>query len=260
MEDIPAKEQGCRIVVKLFSKRRNVMKKNKLLIVAFLLFGLLIPYMTGCSMDVSDYSICSYNIVWNESVKKVRTDYLPTRVYYQINNVPSDQYLACKYRGGGLGADEYPVLMRNNNAESSLTLDTESAKLFLGRFDVHFTEEDWLAYGQRIMKQELAQVESAVAEQLVNRITADSPEYINVGEYDHWSDRANYLYNDDGDVLRLQFSIEEYDSLLWIAFIVKYEDSYFIEIKEGLYDMQYLRCPDDFASVIEKISDEYSLK
>lgn len=236
------------------------MRRILQLVVVLALFLLVLQCFTSCSIDPSDYSVMSYNIVWNEIAKEVRTDYLPTRVYYQINNVPSDQYLACKYRGGGLGADEYPVLMRNNNAESSLTLDTESAKLFLGRFDVHFTEEDWLAYGQRIMKQELAQVESTVAEQLVNRITADSPEYINVGEYDHWSDRAYYLYNDDGDVLRLQFSIEEYDSLLWIAFIVKYEDSYFIEIKEGLYDMQYLRCPDDFASVIEKISDEYSLK
>ncbi len=230
--------------------------------------------LIGCSsffMKPADYTVVSQNIVWMEfeNDKEIRkTSIIPREYYYKIPDVPINEYVACRIIDTRPGGDQWPVIMKHKDFEHSLELNIDSAKLFLGGCDVNFSEDDWLSYGQTIMKQEVSQIDSTLAEKLVNVITADSPEHFEfrdadgyfTDEYYKWGEEASYLVDSDGNILRLQFPIEQYDYLIWIACIVKYEESYFIEIKsEWQSDSIYLYCPDEFAGVIEKACEEYNL-
>lgn len=103
----------------------------KLGIILIILLSLLC--FAGCSIDPSDYSVASYNIVWTECEGEIGTDYLPTRVYYQIDGISTKQYIGCKYRDKGIGADEYPVLMKHKEFVNSFEFNISSAKLILSK-------------------------------------------------------------------------------------------------------------------------------
>ena len=215
----------------------------------------LILKTTSFTVDVSDYQAFDYNIVWTECDKEIKTEYLPTvRVFYRISNVPTDEYIAGKYRDGVFGADEHPIVMKRKDTEPSVKFDVSSAELFGGGSDVNFSTDDWLLYGQKVKRSDVTRLDQDLAGRLADALCADSPQYVDIKEYDNWYQRS-YLQNSEGDSLMLRFSIEQYDELLWMARIVKYEDSYFIEVKDTINSYQYLPCGDDLASVIEKSLD-----
>ena len=96
---------------------------------------------------------------------------------------------------------------------------------------------------------------------LVNNITADSPQYDDPYELcgSHWTQRSDYLYNDEGEVLRLTFSIKEYDELVWQALILKIDELYFIQTNEKIYSNNLLLCSEELASVIDEICEKENL-
>lgn len=216
---------------------------------------------TSFTVDTSDYVAFDYNVVWVECDKKLKSEYLPTRVYYTIENVPSDAYIACKAYESGIGADAFPVVKRPKGTESSLELDISSATLFMGQFDFNFSDEEWRSYGKSIQKQDVAKLDDEIACQLASSITAENPPYINPGDCENWyTTGRNYLNNSENHILMLRFSLKEYDGLLWVAYVIANQGQYYIRINEGLYDYQYLPCSDELTALIDSLVDEYELK
>lgn len=216
---------------------------------------------TSFTVDTSDYAAFDYNVVWVECDKKLKSEYLPTRVYYAIENVPSDAYIACKAYESGIGADAFPVVKRPKGTESSLELDISSATLFMGQFDFNFSDEEWRSYGKSIQKQDVAKLDDVIARQLASSITAENPPYINPEDCENWyTTGRNYLNNSENHILMLRFSLKEYDGLLWVACIIANQGQYYIRINNSLHAHQYLPCSDELTALIDSLVDEYELK
>lgn len=232
------------------------MKQTSKLGIIFTLI-LLTLCLAGCSVDPSNYTVASFNIVWTESKGEIRKEYIPTRVYYKIEGISTDQYIGCKYHGSGIGANVAPVLMKRKDFDHTLEFDTSSAKLILSKSGVNFSQEEWKSFGKNMMVQELLQLDPAVAEQVANAIIA--ADYIDYKASGVSFDGSTYICDADENFLRIQFSLKDYDNLCWIAYVLKYDGAYYIEIKEDLYITQYLLCSDEFASVLDRVCDENNL-
>lgn len=242
------------------------MKKRNILLVCIVLTLIIITvgivYWVMSAIDVSEYQVLDYNIVWEEC-KKREIDYhiLPNiQVYYKIVNVPADEYIACRYYGKGIGADQVPRVLVHKDVDPSFKLDISSAGLYFGRFNgANFSDEDWLLYGKRIQESEILKIDEAVARKLADCITAENREYINTKDYEDWWQCMEYVYDSNQNVLMIQYSLEKYSELLWMANIVHYKDDYYIELKDGsgsygnVYGRQYMHCPEELAVFIEQI-------
>ena len=249
------------------------MKKFSIRILELVLFLATILSVSSCSnstlyMDTSDYEVASYNIVWTECTRKIKKEFvinkLSSKIYYRIENVPADEYIACKWRDSGLGADEFPVLMKHKDNKGDLELDTSLAKLYLGdpNNGLNFSEDDWLKYGQKLMKTEVAQIDSLVAEDIINGINTNPLNYDDIPQLvdDYMSIQLHEpMHNDRGDCLYLSLPVKGYDNLFWMASLNKYGDKYFVIVKDGLHSESLLLCSDEFASVIEEIIKDYGL-
>ena len=212
-------------------------------------------------IDLSEYGVASYNVVWTECNKKIKSrfigDDLSSRVYYRIENVPVDQYIACKWRNAGLGTVEFPVLMQHKDYEGNLELDTSSAKLYLGVSGLDFSDDNWQNCGQQIMKKKVAQIDSAIAEDIAKAINTELLEYDDVKQI--LLDSKDYLRNADNDYLYLVFSLKEYNNLFWVAHIIEVDGNYLLEIKEDLTSRCYLLCSDEFTFVIDELRPQYGI-
>lgn len=240
------------------------MKKRNILLVCIVLTLIIITvgivYWVMSAIDVSDYHVLDYNIVWEEC-KKTEIDcrILPNvQVYYKIKNVPADEYIACKYRYNGVGADKVPRVLVHKDVDPSFKLDISSAGLFFGRLNgANFSDEDWLLYGKRIKESEILKIDEAVAKELADCITAENREYINTEDYEDWWQCKDYVYDSDKNVLMIQYPLEKYSELLWMANIVRYKDDYYIELNGGPHEYdqgsQHMRCPEELAVFIEQI-------
>lgn len=234
------------------------MKKTIIFISVLLSFLIILLFTIGCwceylRIDPDDYYIVDYNIVWTEYKRERWTSVFPSRyTYYEIQNIPTNEYIACRFYDFG---ENFTMLMKHKNFEGNLELDASSAKFFIG--DVGCSHDEWSVYGEKILQKEVAQVDIAIAEKLVNNITADSPQYDDPYELygSHWT----YLYNDEGEVLRLTFSIKEYDELVWQALILKIDELYFIQTNEKIYSNNLLLCSEELASVIDEICEKENL-
>ncbi len=215
-------------------------------------------------IDPSEYRVASYNIVWTDCNRKIKKEFiinkLSSKVYYRIENVPVDEYIACRWRDSGLGADEFPVLMKHKDYEGDLEPDTTLAKLYLG--DPNNAADDWLKYGQRLMKTEVAQIDKLVAEDIINGINTKPLKYDDIPQLvdDYTSIRSHSpLRNDNGDFLYLSLPVKGYDNLFWMASLRKYGDKYFVFVKDGLHSESITLCNDEFASVIEAVIEAHGL-
>jgi hypothetical protein len=216
--------------------------------------------LTACSfyslmMDPDDYTAVSYNIVWTQCEDEIEKDLSShySRVFYRITDIPITDFVACKWRPAGIGSDEFTVLMQHKDFEGNPELDASCCKLFTGSF----FGDDWLTYGQQIMKTELLTIDPAIATQLMDSITAAA--YVEESDEPNGS-ASEYLLDSDDNVLRITFAIKDYEHLFWIAYILKCEDQYYIEIKEDLYRSQYVLCSNELAAVLTEVCEEYGLQ
>ena len=231
---------------------KQTLKSGITLIIIFSLLCLV-----GCSFDPSDYSVVSYNIIWTECEREILTEYLPTRVYYEIAGISTDRYIGCKYRGNGIGADEDPVLMQHNDYEDALELNISSARLILSESGKNYSQEEWMSYGKNIVVEELLQIDLGIAEQLADAIVAEN--YFDYNGNGIYFDSSNYICDNEGKYLRLQFTLKHYDTLSWIAYILKHEGGYYIEVKKDINNPQFLVCGEEFAELLDIVFDEYNL-
>lgn len=234
------------------------MKKKKVLFVLIYCIIISLSFIACDTSKISDYSIVSANIVWKEG-EKIQTEY-PGRIYYKIKDVPTDEYIACRWRAKGFGEAFYPVLMQHKDYQGKWELDASSAKLIMSATGLILSDDAWHSFGQSILVQEVHQIDSAFAEQLANSImVADYLDYDDINESGIHFDRSNYICDSEGNFLSLHFTLKDYNNLSWIAYILKHNGTYYIEINEDIYKSQYLLCGAEFASIIDKVCNEYDL-
>lgn len=228
---------------------------NKKIFAVLMCIISILLFLSSCSKpDISEYHKANWNIVWNEG-HKIDTQY-PGRVYYEIEGVPTDEYIACKWRDRGVGAACYPNFLQHNDFEGEWEFDVSSAKLILSESGFNLSEDEWSSFGQSIVVQEVHQIDSTIAEHLANSILSDSPEYT----YGILFNGSHYLLDSERHFLRLQFTLKEYNNLKWIAYIIKYDNSYYIEVRTSDYSTDLLLCSDEFASIIDQVCEEYGIK
>lgn len=227
--------------------------KNKLFIVFLCCITILLCLSSCGKPDISEYYGVSCNIVWNEG-HKIDSEF-PSKIYYEIEGVPTDQYIACKWRENGIGVTFYPRLLQHKDNEGKWKFDVSSAKLIISKRGIDNTDDKaWSTYGQSIVVQEVCPIDYAIADQLANDILSDSPNYADRDFYGE-----PFLHDSELNNLSLHFTLKEYSSLSFVASILKNGDKYYIEIKEDVYISRLLLCSDEFASLLDKVCIEYDL-
>ena len=230
--------------------------RNKISIILVFCVTILLC-VTACNPpDISEYQPVSGNIVWNEG-RKIATEF-PGRIYYEIEGVPTDEYIACRWRQAGKGAAFYPLFMKHKDFEGNWELDASSAKLIISKSGLNLSDDEWRSFGQSILVQEVYQIDGTIAERLASSIVS--------GDYLDYDDlpgvyflAENYVRDNEENYLRLQFTLKDYDNLRWIAYIMVHDGTYYIQIEEDAKKSKYLLCDNEFASIIDKDCDEYDL-
>jgi hypothetical protein len=230
--------------------------RNKISIILVFCVTILLC-VTACNPpDISEYQPVSGNIVWNEG-RKIATEF-PGRIYYEIEGVPTDEYIACKWRQTGIGAASYPLFMKHKDFDGNWELDASSAELIISKSGLNLSDDEWSSFGQSIIVQEVRQIDGTIAERLASSIVS--------GDYLDHDDlpgvyflAENYVRDNEENYLRLQFTLKDYDNLRWIAYIMVHDGTYYIQIEEDTTKSKYLLCDNEFASVIDKVCDEYDL-
>ena len=227
--------------------------KNKFFIV-FLSFITILLCLSSCSKpDISEYYVVSCNVLWDEG-RKIDSEF-PSKIYYEIEGVPTDQYIASKWRGKGIGVSFYPRFMQHKDYDGKLEFDVSSAKLIINKRGIDNTDDKaWSTYGRSIVVQEVCQIDYAISEQLANDILSDSPKYVNSDFFGQ-----PFLCDDERNYLSLHFTLKDYSNLSFVASILRYGPKYYIEIKEDVYISNYLLCSDEFAALLDKVCNEYDL-
>ena len=225
--------------------------------------------MTGCGFDLffepDDYVAVDYNIVWVEASRIIKRT-LSQQNYFKIKNISKNEYIGYQFREPGFGGWYFQFVKKHKNFDGSLELDTTSAKLYLGGFTRMPTDDNRLLGKNILMQQEVVQVNSAIAEEVVNALSSDLLSHGDLkqrfgDEWDYYYD--NYLVDDENSCLRLVLPVKEYDNLIWCASIVQYDSYYFIEIVEDYNywncSYEYLICSEELSALIEQVSEEYGL-
>lgn len=242
------------------------MKKRWLRIVCILLaavclLALLIWHVIRRSVNLDNYTMVDYNLLWVNGEYRINTTLFGICRYYKIDGIPFDEYVACEYRPNEMMPSAIPLVIKRNDFEGTLSYDTTSAKIFIGEdyLDGRFDADKWIDYGKYIVKNEVALVEEEITEQIVKDISAKE----NCVRYQYFLDRdekPQYLCNEEMDRLRIKIPIKEYDNLLWVTSIVKAGDHYYFEIfVNHHWELEYLPCSDEFAAFIDDIVVEYGL-
>ena len=227
--------------------------KNKLFVVFLCCITILLCLSSCGKPDISEYYAVSCNIVWNEG-RKIDSEF-PSKIYYEIEGVPTDQYIACKWRENGIGVTFYPRLLQHKDNDGKWEFDVSSAKLIISKRGIDSTDDEaWATYGQSIVVQEVCPIDYAIAEQLAKDILSDSPNYADRDFYGE-----PFLHDSELNYLSLHFTLKEYNSLSFVANIQKNGDKYYIEIKEDVYISRLLLCSDEFASLLDQVCIEYDL-
>ena len=242
------------------------MKKHWLRIVCILLasvclLGVLVCCSIRMSVNLDNYTMVDYNLIWVNGEYKINTTLFGICRYYKIEGIPFDEYVACEYRPDQIMPMAIPLVIKRNDFEGTLSYDTTSAKIFIGEnyLDDRFEGDKWIDFGKHIVKNEIALVEEEITEQIVKDISAKE----NFVRYQYFLDRdekPQHLYNEEMDGLRIKIPIKEYDNLMWVATIAKTEDHYYLEILVDHYwSREFLPCSDEFAAFIDDIIVEYGL-
>ena len=227
--------------------------KNKLFVVFLCCITILLCLSSCGKPDISEYYAVSCNIVWNEG-RKIDSEF-PSKIYYEIEGVPTDQYIACKWRENGIGVTFYPRLLQHKDNDGKWEFDVSSAKLIISKRGIDSTDDEaWATYGQSIVVQEVCPIDYAIAEQLAKDILSDSPNYADRDFYGE-----PFLHDSELNYLSLHFTLKEYNSLSFVANIQKNGDKYYIEIKEDVYISRLLLCSDEFASLLDQVCIKYDL-
>ena len=235
------------------------------IIVGLFVAGFLLYKIFLLPKIIAEYQPVSYNIFWDDGQEIYRE--LPFisrsyyRRYYKVKDVPVREFIACKKTPSGIGARSCPVLMKHEDVEENWELDLSSAKLILGsHYQLFDYDTDGKSIGESVFAQELCQIDLAVAEQLANGIASGN--YMSaqdLSEQGIYFTASEYIRVSNRNWLELQFTLENYENLKWIALVLEYQGVYYIKINMDVYESQYLPCSEEFGAIVDKILTEYHL-
>ncbi len=212
------------------------------------------PYLT---FKPSNYHAYNYNFVWDECGIQLSKNIFSGETHYKIKEVPIREFVACRRYQGGIGAGHDPILMVRKGFEPQITLDITSAELYLGTDPQYFSEEEWRSLASSIKKIEIAKVGEDMARELASQVMSGSTAYI---ERNDLPEFPMPISNDEHYMLMLQFEVEEYDNILWLAKIVHSGDAYYVEIITSRWiTNQYLPCSEELSKLIDEVVRKYGL-
>lgn len=222
-----------------------------ILIINALLVLSLLGYLT---FKPNNYRVYDYNLMWKECGIQFSQPLLSGETYCKIKGVPIRELIACRSYQGWLGAGHDHFVMVKKGFEPTITLDVTSARIFLGINSEYVSKEEWHSLASAVNKFEIAAIAEDIARELADLIISED------GIPNERSGPTELIWNADHYMLMLQFELEEYENIVWIAKIVHSGGSYFIRINNGKYKYDYyLPCPEEFAALIDKAIAEYGL-
>ncbi len=225
-----------------------------LLIINALVVVSIAPYLTFKPSNYRDYN---YNLVWDECGIQLGKNIFAGETHCKIKKVPIREFVACRRYQGGIGAGHDHIVMVKKGFEPRITLDITSAELYLGADPQYFSEEEWRSLTSSIKKVEIAKLGEDMARELASQVISDSTAYI---ERKDLPEFPMPISNDEHYMLMLQFRLEEYDNILWLAKIVHSGDAYYLEIITSRWIInQYLPCSDELSKLIDEVVLEYEL-
>ncbi len=241
------------------------MKKCWLRIVCISLGAVLLLWVLVCCsihmyINPDNYTVVDYNLVWTECDREIKSTFLSGYSYYKIKDIPFHEYVACTYRPFGKGIIPVPLVAKRNDFEGTLSFDTSAAMLCIADGLGDFEGDEWLALRENMVKKEIRRVDPAITEQIARCIT-EGEDYVLYGYFEK-DERPQYLFCEGTyDWLMLQIPIREYDSLIWVADIMKAGDRYVLSVysEKEHRGHKYLICSDEFAALIHEIVVEHGL-
>ena len=234
------------------------MKKTLIVVVMILaLIGL-----TGCA-NVSEYEALDHNIYWVKGECVIKETIFPTCSYYKIDEIPINKMIARRSRSGMIGDVSHPAVLIHQDAVESLELDITTAKLVLANTYWSIPEKEWINLGECMTKSVVVNIESELAQKIADDIRTSELHYVDLyEEYDDWTGGTLPYIKKNGEVgdMALQFTLADYDNLIWMAHSVVVQGDYYIQTLHFPEDGErYIRCNEEFSTFLQEVIEEYGL-
>lgn len=225
---------------------------------------LLLSSLVGCqqsNVDVSEYKYWDANIYWTDGAQIINKG---DRLYYEIENVPKTDIIACRFRLAGIGELYHPVVMLREDMSDSYQLDVTSAELVFVNFYANLDKEEWLDLGDNLVDSVLIDVDEEIAVKTANVVTASTVDYVDLyADYDGFMGTPPKIKKPIGYAsLAIRFHLVGYDNLIWFAEIAKIQDDYLLVLRDpdnipGAD--QYILCDDETSAFLDAVIEEYDL-
>lgn len=226
---------------------------------------ILLSSLVGCqhsNVDVSEYKYWDANIYWTDGAQVINKGW--DRIYYEIEDVPKTDIIACRFRPTGIGELYHPAVMLRKDMSDSYQLDVTSAKLVFVYFYANLDQEEWLDLGDNLTESILVNVDEEIAVKTANVVTASTVDYVNLyDDYDGFMGLPPGICETVGNAdLAIQFNLIGYDNLIWLARIAKIQDDYLLVLRDpdkipGA-DL-YVLCDDETSAFLDAVIKEYDL-
>lgn len=225
-----------------------------ILIINALLVLSLFDYLT---FKPNNYRVYNYNLVWDECGIQFSQPILSGETYCKIKGVPIKEFIACRSYQGGLGAGHDHFVMARKRFEPKITLDVTSAQIFLGKNIEYVTKDEWRSLASAVKQVEIAAIDEIIVRELADLIMSEDGVRLSSGDLPEYPVQ---IRSSEDHLLMLQFELEEYENILWLARIIHSGESYYIQMNNGKYSSNdYLPCGKDFSALLDQIVHEYGL-
>ena len=230
--------------------------KILLIIIAVILLVCLLLWAlasTGLIVSADYYTHYSYNIRCTQIGKEIRGPFAPAFAnWYRMEGVPAREFVFYPGFRSALVFSRPFEILKHKNFDGDLIISAESAKLYTGTEEVACTEEN--PYGSMPSWQEISEIDKTLVEGVVEELNSTEPLYFSSAEFERVSLEGCSGY------LLITFSIEEYESLIWVGSIVQNEQGYFIRVLMGEHLFKYFPCDEKLSAFIDSVVEENTIK
>ena len=221
-----------------------------ILLVCLLLWALV---STALIVSADYYTHYSYNIRCTQIGEKIRSPFAPAFAnWYRMEGVPAREFVFYPGFESALMSSRPFEILKHKNFDGNLIISAESAKLYTGTEEVACTEEN--PYGSMPSWQEISEIDKTIVEGTVEELNSTDLLYFDPTEFERVSLEKYSGY------LIITFSIEEYETLVWVGTVVQNEQGYFIRVLMGENFFKYLPCDEELSAFIDSVVEENIIK
>ena len=219
-----------------------------ILLVCLLLWTLM---SAGIIVSAGYYTHYSYNIWCTQIGKEIVGPFAPAFAnWYRMEGVPAREFVFYPGFEPALWRARPFVILKHKNFDGDLIISAESAKLYTGTEEVACTEEN--PYGSMPSWQEISEIDKTIVEGTVEELNSTEPLYFSSAKFERVSLEGCSGY------LLITFSIEEYETLIWVGSIVQNEQGYFIRVLMGENFFKYFPCDEKLSAFIDTVLETYN--